>query len=85
MGTNLNCWDFMKCGRERGGAKSNQMGVCKAYTRQAGQACWLVAGTLCGGTVQGSYAQKKSNCMVCDFYKQFDLTHRSRVREKFGA
>jgi hypothetical protein len=35
----------------------------------AGRACWVVAGTLCGGKVQGSFASKMSNCKVCDFYK----------------
>ena len=34
----------------------------------AGRACWLVAGTLCGGKVMGSYAQKLSDCWRCDFF-----------------
>jgi hypothetical protein len=29
-----------------------------------------VAGTLCKGEVQGTYAMKLQNCMQCDFYKQ---------------
>lgn len=85
MTTTLNCWDFMMCGREKGGPKANEMGVCPAYIRRAGQACWMVAGTFCGGKVQGSFAEKQSNCMMCDFYKQFDLKHRSAMREKFVA
>lgn len=85
MVTNLNCWDYKKCGRERSGAKAGDLGVCPAYTEQAGKACWLVAGTFCGGEVQGTFAEKEHNCMVCDFYKEFDLKHRSAMREKFAA
>lgn len=35
-----------------------------------GRACWVIAGTFCGGKVQGTYAQKLANCMVCEFYKK---------------
>jgi hypothetical protein len=29
-----------------------------------------LAGTLCGGKVQGSFAKKMTNCLKCDFYQQ---------------
>ncbi|OGS02022.1 MAG: hypothetical protein A2204_07555 [Elusimicrobia bacterium RIFOXYA1_FULL_47_7] len=75
-----NCWEFKKCGREPGGAKVNELGVCPAATytgpgkdlnsgKNAGRICWAIAGTFCGGTVQGEFAQKQVNCIVCDFYK----------------
>ena len=80
----MNCWEYKKCGRTPGGDKAGVLGVCPAYTAGAGQACWLVAGTFCGGEVQGTFAQKLGNCMVCDFYKRFDLQHRSRMRSQFG-
>jgi hypothetical protein len=35
----------------------------------AGRACWVIAGTMCEGQVQGTFAQKYKNCGVCDFYK----------------
>jgi hypothetical protein len=35
-----------------------------------------VAGTFCGGKVQGSFAEKEITCMACDFYK--------RVKEEEG-
>ena len=57
----LNCWDFKRCGK-------NETNDCPAYPK-AGRVCYLVAGTLCGGTVQGSYAQKIGNCKQCDFYR----------------
>jgi hypothetical protein len=66
----MNCWESKSCGRGES---------CPAYleTRldgvhdgvNAGRSCWVVAGTLCGGQVQGMFAQKMSNCKSCDFYK----------------
>ena len=37
--------------------------------KNGGRACWAIAGTLCGGQVQGSFASKLSNCMQCEFYQ----------------
>jgi len=73
-----NCWEFKACGREPGGKKAGELGICPASTNEkldgvhggknSGRACWVVAGTFCGGTVQGSFAQKFSTCESCDFY-----------------
>ena len=75
----MNCWEYKKCGREPGGEKEAELGVCLAVTdtrldglhggKNAGRACWALAGTLCGGEVQGTYATKEENCLKCDFYK----------------
>jgi hypothetical protein len=75
----VNCWEWKKCGRQEGGAKVAELGVCPAATAEpingangglnGGRACWALAGTLCGGQVQGTFAAKLSNCMACDFYK----------------
>ncbi|KPK35456.1 MAG: hypothetical protein AMK70_05305 [Nitrospira bacterium SG8_35_1] len=76
----LNCWEVKKCGREPGGEKSHDLGVCPASTDQtcnglnegnnAGRICWAIAGTFCGGKVQGDFAQKSVSCMSCEFFKQ---------------
>jgi len=73
----LNCWEFKKCGRQPGGDKAQELGVCPAAAEQAldsahggknaGRACWVVAGSLCGGKIQGTYAKKLLNCWRCDF------------------
>ncbi|HEX8948436.1 MAG TPA: hypothetical protein VF790_05710 [Dissulfurispiraceae bacterium] len=55
------CWEYMKCGREKNSS-------CPAVAQYAGRSCWLVAGTLCGGKVQGTRAQQIQNCKLCDFY-----------------
>lgn len=74
-----NCWDFKKCGRELGGIKAKELGVCPAATesrlnttnsgKNGGRACWALTGTLCGGKVQGTFASKVGNCLQCEFYK----------------
>ena len=38
--------------------------------KNAGRTCWVVAGTLCKGEVQGSFAQKYKNCEKCEFYQE---------------
>jgi len=76
----VNCWDFKKCGRQPGGDKVANLGICPAVTNKstngtnqgtnAGRICWAVTGTFCGGEVQGTSAQKMNSCMNCVFYKQ---------------
>lgn len=73
----VNCWEFKECGREPGGARVHDLGVCPATTieqahgihggERAGRACWAVVGTLCKGEVQDSMAAKLRNCVGCDF------------------
>jgi len=75
----LNCWEAKKCGREIGGSKARELGVCPSAMESrlsgthdgqfGGRACWVVAGTLCGGKEQGTFAQKYHNCEKCDFYQ----------------
>jgi hypothetical protein len=75
----LHCWEFKGCGRQPGGERTCELGVCPAATdekldglhggKNAGRACWLVAGTMCEGKVQGTFAQKYGNCEKCDFFK----------------
>lgn len=70
----------MKCGREPGGKNANELGVCPVATdkrlddvhsgKNAGRACWVIAGTFCEGKVQGTFAKKYKDCTLCEFYKQ---------------
>lgn len=74
-----NCWELKKCGREKGGPKASELGVCSASLetrvhgvnsgKNGGRACWAVTGTLCGGKIQGTFATKLGNCMNCEFFK----------------
>ena len=75
----LNCWEFKKCGREPGGSKVEELGVCPAAIEErtdgihggknGGRVCWAISGTLCGGKVQGTHAMKVGNCLNCEFYQ----------------
>ncbi|MDA8168463.1 MAG: hypothetical protein M0Z59_02040 [Nitrospiraceae bacterium] len=63
----MNCWEFKKCGREKGGVNAEQYGICPAYPNY-GASCARIAGTLCSGKVQGTFARKLKDCTKCDFY-----------------
>ena len=75
----LNCWEVKKCGREPGGIKVVEFGICPAAIEErlngthggkaAGRTCWIVSGTLCGGRIEGTFAKKYGNCEKCAFYK----------------
>ncbi len=67
----MNCWEFKKCGRERGGAHEAEFGPCPAFP-SGGRKCAKVAGTMCHGKVAGTFAMKLASCMSCDFYKSKD-------------
>lgn len=74
-----NCWEVKNCGRNIGGEKASELGVCPAAIekkadginngKNGGRCCWAIAGTFCGGRVQGTYASKKINCVNCEFYR----------------
>ena len=73
-----NCWEIKNCGRHIGGLHEKVSGTCPAYSeaklngihggKNAGRTCWMIAGTLCEGKTQGTYAEKLLNCVQCDFY-----------------
>jgi len=75
-----NCWEINKCGREPGGSKAGKLGVCPAALdtssdginggKNGGRICWVIAGTFCGGNVQGTFAKKQISCMSCEVFKQ---------------
>lgn len=73
----MNCWEFKKCGREAFGVNAKELGVCPAFPDH-GTHCAHIAGTLCGGAVQGTFAFKMTTCLQCEFYKSlnYDKTYR---------
>ena len=88
----LNCWEFEQCGREPGGKKVSELGVCRAATetklqgtnhgKNGGRACWAITGTLCGDEIQGTFAAKLENCLQCEFYQ---LVRKEEGREFQGG
>lgn len=78
--TRENCRQFMDCGRQPGGARQTEYGVCPVFTNQkfdgynhgqhAGRYCWMVEGTLCQDRIQGNWAQKMRHCLTKgEFFK----------------
>ncbi|UCH73420.1 MAG: hypothetical protein JSU82_13870 [Rhodospirillales bacterium] len=67
-----NCWEIKQCGREAGGAKVAELGECIASRQQLGHSCWAIAGTLCGGEVQGDIKDKQGNCLTCEVYELYN-------------
>lgn len=75
----LNCWEIKKCGREPGGKTIAEHGVCPAAVEsphdginrgvRGGRICWAVAGTFCGGKVQGLFAEKIESCVTCEVFQ----------------
>jgi len=76
-----NCWEMKSCGRQAGGIKVAQLGECVASKLKLGRSCWAIAGTLCGGIVQGTVAQKEKNCMGCDVYRDYNRMSGKRLNE----
>jgi two-component system phosphate regulon sensor histidine kinase PhoR len=82
-----NCWEIMGCERQPGGRLASEAGECPAATgatcavgnggEHGGRICWAVAGTFCGGEVQGSFAAKSASCTACEVFK--------RVQEEEGT
>ena len=69
----------MKCGREPGGEKVAELGICRAaaeeffnginYGENGGRMCFVIAGSFSQGETQGIFAKKYASCEDCNFYK----------------
>jgi hypothetical protein len=78
----------MSCGRQKGGSMVSELGECVASKEQLGHSCWAVAGTLCGGVVQGLVSQKSAGCLNCIVYKTYNRMRgvsRQALQEEFPA
>jgi two-component system sensor histidine kinase/response regulator len=53
------CWEIKKCAYAE----------CPAYGHRHVR-CWQVAGTHCGGEIQGQFAKKYSDCKECEVYRE---------------
>ena len=86
MALKQNCWEFKRCGREPGGSKAAEFGVCPAAMdassdglyggKNRGRICWVVMGTFCAGVPQHTFAQKRLFCMTCEFFEKVKQEQR---------
>lgn len=61
------CWEVRQCSKET-------RERCPAWEFQCGQLCWFINGTLCGGTVEKSWAKKMKTCRKCDIFRSITLS-----------
>lgn len=81
MSTKKNCWEYMKCGREKAGRNVALLGVCPVAMpndydgvndgSQAGRFCWTVSDSYCIETKNEikSNVERLHNCMECLFFR----------------
>ena len=81
MSSLQSCWEIMNCGRHKGGPKENDFGECIASREGMGHSCWAIAGTMCGGVVSGTAAQKKTTCMSCQVYKSYNRVSGAKAAD----
>ena len=62
------CWKNKNCNETN----------CPAFKNECGR-CWLIAGTMCGGEVQGKFAEKYGFCTKCEVYQ--DIIANDKVLE----
>ncbi len=71
--------DIKKCYEIKDCKKEN----CPCYGKEA-MRCWKIAGTYCGGEIQGAFAQKYGNCSVCEVYKEATTDPIYQIGEHFN-
>ena len=92
MSQKLNCWEFKKCGREKGGLMVDILGECPVATAMkydgqndgiaAGRACWMV-NSGCRSFRAG--VLKANCCLNCEFYKRVVFEEEENVCFRFST
>lgn len=80
MPRKLNCWEYMKCGRELNGKKVKKLGVCPVATHpyadginegiNGGRICWAIVGSYSLYNLKGPCSGTSHFCFECDFHKK---------------
>jgi two-component system NtrC family sensor kinase len=67
------CYELKNCKKED----------CPCYGKGASR-CWQIAGTFCGGKMQGVFAQKYMNCAECNVFKAATSDPIHQIGEQFN-
>lgn len=68
------CWEVMDCSARE----------CQVFSKRKIR-CWFIAGTYCGGEVQGTFAQKITDCAACEVYQLAIDNHPiGQIHESFN-
>jgi hypothetical protein len=80
MPQKLNCWEYMKCGRELNGSKVKKLGVCPVAIHpyadginegiNGGRICWAIVGSYSLCNLKGPCSGPRHFCFECDFHKK---------------
>ncbi|HET6516034.1 MAG TPA: hypothetical protein VFG09_12800 [Thermodesulfovibrionales bacterium] len=80
MKSRINCWEFMKCGREINGERAKDLGVCAAAANpqadginggiNGGRICWALVGTYSCHAGKSLFSEKKNLCFDCEFHRR---------------
>jgi len=78
----MNCWEVKKCGRQSGGDKVSELGLCQSALSgkydginnglNRGRFCWAVTGNACQAEVADSFT-KHLKCLGCGFFIQVSI------------
>jgi methyl-accepting chemotaxis protein len=69
----MKCWEEKKCSKTE----------CIGY-KNSNLRCWQLAGTYCGGSIQGDAMSKQKNCEGCHVYKNATGSEVAAVSEIFN-
>ncbi|HUV30299.1 MAG TPA: hypothetical protein VMY05_04300 [Acidobacteriota bacterium] len=93
MSAKLNCWEYLNCGREKGGLLVEMLGECPVATamkydgihdgKAAGRICWVVRNS------SGNRAQSTDlscpNCHACAFYRRVLYEEADNITCRFAS
>lgn len=86
----LNCWEFMNCGREKGGLMVEKLGECPVSTAMnydgvnsgiaGGRTCWTVLKT--HNRLEGALKCSGASCQSCEFYRRVQHEEKAASRRR---
>ncbi len=78
----LNCWQYCKCGREPGGERTKDLGICPVTVatslnginggKNGGRICWSIAGTFSPyrrSQLDCLKIKQIKSCLDCEFHQ----------------
>ncbi len=84
----LNCWEFINCGREKGGIMVPYLGECSAQSEMkydglndgigGGRACWMITDSNCA-------MKNNKSCYDCKFYKRVVFEEDEKILFKYSS
>ncbi|MCI5141605.1 MAG: hypothetical protein D3909_07730 [Candidatus Electrothrix sp. ATG1] len=76
--SNVNCWEFKKCGRETGGRNLSVFGICSVPVefgfdgvndgKNGGRSCWIIRESACEQVMRQCCVQEIRECRQCEFF-----------------